>query len=251
MQEIDAHKRTDAELAAAPRKSPRPPTSPKAAIVVGISHELRTPLNAILGYAQLLERDTSSLRASARDAGPHHPPQRRASGRPDRGPARHLQDRGRAASSSIATRCGCRSSCDQLVNMFRLQAEAKGIGFVFIAPDRMPDVRLHRRKAAAPDPDQPAVQRHQVHPAQARCSFACAGAAEIAEFEITDTGIGIAAADLDAHLRAVRAGAQASRSRRPGHRPGPDHHPAADADHGRRNDGHQRARARAAGSACG
>ena len=65
MQEIEAHKRTDAELQRA-KEVAEAANLAKSRYVVGLSHELRTPLNAISGYAQLLEQD-ASLPAKPRD----------------------------------------------------------------------------------------------------------------------------------------------------------------------------------------
>ena len=59
MQEIEAHKRTDAELQRA-KEVAEAANQAKSRYVVGLSHELRTPLNAISGYAQLLERDATA-----------------------------------------------------------------------------------------------------------------------------------------------------------------------------------------------
>jgi purine-cytosine permease-like protein len=56
MQEIEAHKRTDAKLQQA-KESAEAASKAKSRYVVGLSHELRTPLNAVVGYAQILERD--------------------------------------------------------------------------------------------------------------------------------------------------------------------------------------------------
>ncbi len=56
MQEIDAHKETDAQLQAA-TKSADNANRAKSRYITGISHEIRTPLNSILGYAQLLIQD--------------------------------------------------------------------------------------------------------------------------------------------------------------------------------------------------
>ena len=52
MQEIEAHKRTDAELQHA-KEVAEAANLAKSRYVVGLSHELRTPLNAIFGYAQI------------------------------------------------------------------------------------------------------------------------------------------------------------------------------------------------------
>jgi hypothetical protein len=51
IQEIDAHKRTDAELQRA-KEVAESANLAKSRYVVGLSHELRSPLNAISGYAQ-------------------------------------------------------------------------------------------------------------------------------------------------------------------------------------------------------
>jgi purine-cytosine permease-like protein len=53
MHEIEAHKRTDAQLQKA-KEVAEAANLAKSRYVTGISHELRTPLNTVLGYAQLL-----------------------------------------------------------------------------------------------------------------------------------------------------------------------------------------------------
>ncbi|RZI39507.1 hybrid sensor histidine kinase/response regulator, partial [Herbaspirillum sp. HC18] len=65
IQEIDAHKRTDAELQRA-KEVAESANLAKSRYVVGLSHELRSPLNAISGYAQLLEQD-ATLSTKPRD----------------------------------------------------------------------------------------------------------------------------------------------------------------------------------------
>ena len=131
MQEIDAHKRTDAELQRA-KEVAESANLAKSRYVVGISHELRSPLNAISGYAQLLEQDTS-LSTKPRDQV-----------RVVRRSADHLSglidgildiskiEAGRLYLSRDEVRLG--EFLDQLVGMFRLQAAAKGIDFVFKRP---------------------------------------------------------------------------------------------------------------------
>lgn len=56
VEEIKAHKKTDLELQKA-RETADAANLAKSRYLTGISHELRSPLNAILGYAQLLEKD--------------------------------------------------------------------------------------------------------------------------------------------------------------------------------------------------
>ncbi|KQM79414.1 ATP-binding protein [Xylophilus sp. Leaf220] len=53
LQEIEAHKRTDAELQAA-KDIADAANQAKTRYVAGMTHELRSPLNSILGYAQIL-----------------------------------------------------------------------------------------------------------------------------------------------------------------------------------------------------
>jgi signal transduction histidine kinase/purine-cytosine permease-like protein/DNA-binding NarL/FixJ family response regulator len=56
MQEIAAHRKTDAALQKA-KEASEAANAAKSRYVTGLSHELRTPLNSILGYAQILQRD--------------------------------------------------------------------------------------------------------------------------------------------------------------------------------------------------
>ncbi len=97
IQEIDAHKRTDAELQRA-KEVAESANLAKSRYVVGLSHELRSPLNAISGYAQLLEQDLDPGNQAARP-GPRGAPERRSFVGPDRRHSRHFQDRGRPALS--------------------------------------------------------------------------------------------------------------------------------------------------------
>ncbi|MDH4426392.1 MAG: ATP-binding protein [Acidovorax sp.] len=53
LQEIEAHKRTDAELQAA-KDQAESASQAKTRYVAGMTHELRSPLNSILGYTQIL-----------------------------------------------------------------------------------------------------------------------------------------------------------------------------------------------------
>ena len=55
VQEIDAHRRTDAELQAA-KDQAESANQTKTRYVAGMTQELRTPLTSILGYAQLLQK---------------------------------------------------------------------------------------------------------------------------------------------------------------------------------------------------
>src|SRR5690606_3551100 len=66
MQEIAAHRKTDAALQKAKAAS-EAANAAKSRYVTGLPHELRTPHNSILGYAQILQRD-NQLPERHRDA---------------------------------------------------------------------------------------------------------------------------------------------------------------------------------------
>jgi CheY-like chemotaxis protein len=165
----------------------------KSRFVVGVSHELRSPLNAILGYAQLLETDLS-IPAARRDAIRII----RRSGEHLSGLIEGLLDISKIEAGRIdlyrdEVRLG--EFLDQLVNMFRLQAQAKDIGFEFIRPDIMPqtvytDERRLRQILIN------LLSNAIKFTANGSVTFRVRWRAEIAEIEIADTGLGIAEADL-------------------------------------------------------
>jgi signal transduction histidine kinase/CheY-like chemotaxis protein len=193
IQEIDAHKRTDAELQRA-KEVAEAANLAKSRYVVGLSHELRSPLNAISGYAQLLEQDTS-LDAKPRDQV-----------RVVRRSADHLSglidgildiskiEAGRLYLSRDEVRLN--EFLDQLVGMFRLQAAAKGIDFVFKRPTMLPVVIYA---------DEKRLRQVLINLLSNAIKFTQAGSVQlvvhyrspVAEFEVIDTGPGIQASDLE------------------------------------------------------
>ncbi len=193
IQEIDAHKRTDAELQRA-KEVAEAANLAKSRYVVGLSHELRSPLNAISGYAQLLEQDVS-LQSRPRDQV-----------RVVRRSADHLSglidgildiskiEAGRLYLSRDEVRLG--EFLDQLVGMFRLQAAAKGIDFVFKRPAVLPVVvyadekRLRQILINLLSNAIKFTQSGSVH-------FVVHYRSPVAEFEVIDTGPGIQASDLE------------------------------------------------------
>jgi signal transduction histidine kinase/ActR/RegA family two-component response regulator len=193
MQEIEAHKRTDAELQRA-KEVAESANLAKSRYVVGLSHELRSPLNAISGYAQLLEQD-ASLPAKPRDQV-----------RVVRRSADHLSglidgildiskiEAGRLYLSRDEVRVN--EFLDQLVGMFRLQAAAKGIDFVFRRPALLPVVvyadekRLRQVLINLLSNAIKFTQTGSVH-------FVVHYRSPVAEFEIADTGPGIQPDDIE------------------------------------------------------
>lgn len=193
IQEIDAHKRTDAELQRA-KEVAESANLAKSRYVVGLSHELRSPLNAISGYAQLLEQDTS-LGAKPRDQV-----------RVVRRSADHLSglidgildiskiEAGRLYLSRDEVRLS--EFLDQLVGMFRLQAAAKGIDFVFKRPPTLPRVVYA---------DEKRLRQVLINLLSNAIKFTQSGSVQfvvhyrspVAEFEVIDTGPGIQGGDLE------------------------------------------------------
>ena len=193
IQEIDAHKRTDAELQRA-KEVAESANLAKSRYVVGLSHELRSPLNAISGYAQLLEQD-ASLPTKPRDQV-----------RVVRRSADHLSglidgildiskiEAGRLYLSRDQVRVS--DFLDQLVGMFRLQAAAKGIDFIFKRPAVLPVVVYA---------DEKRLRQILINLLSNAIKFTQAGSVQfvvhyrspVAEFEVIDTGPGIQPDDLE------------------------------------------------------
>ena len=189
--EIRAHERTDAALQRA-KEAAESANLAKSRYVVGLSHELRTPLNAILGYAQLLERD------------PTIPERRRGAITLIRRSGDHLAglieglldiskiEAGRIEIYRDPVRLA--DFLDQLVGMFRLQAEAKGVGFDFVGSKFLPRI-VHT--------DEKRLRQILINLLSNAIKFTAAGRVRfevrwrgpIAEFEVADTGPGIAAGD--------------------------------------------------------
>jgi signal transduction histidine kinase/CheY-like chemotaxis protein/purine-cytosine permease-like protein len=193
MSEIRAHRRTDAALQRA-KDVAETASLAKSHFVTSINHELRSPLNAILGYAQLLERDSS-------DAERRGDALRiiRRSGEHLAALVEGLLDISRIEAKRIdiyRDEVAFPEFMAQLVDMFRLQAEDKGIGFVFDGPAMMP-ARVHT--------DEHRLRQILINLLSNAIKFTPEGEVtlrvrwrtEIAEFDVIDTGIGIAPDDLD------------------------------------------------------
>jgi signal transduction histidine kinase/CheY-like chemotaxis protein/purine-cytosine permease-like protein len=192
MHEIEAHQRTDAQLQEAKEKA-EAASKAKSRYVVGLSHELRTPLNAIVGYAQILERDRAI------------PARRIDAIRTVRRNAEYLSSLidGLLDISKIEAghfhlnrnEVWIREFLDQLVSMFRLQADAKGIAFRFEVSDRLPQCIYT---------DENRLRQILINLLSNAVKFTDSGYVamrigyrnQIAAFEIEDSGIGIPAGDL-------------------------------------------------------
>ncbi len=191
MDEIAAHERTDAALEKAKAVAESANTA-KSRYIVGVIHEIRAPLNAIFGYAQLLER-ASTMRPE--DAV-----------RVIRRSAEHLSNLvdGLLDISQIETgslqlhrdRVNLAEFLDQIVDMFRLQAAAKGIGFFDERPPNLPRF-IHT--------DEKRLRQVLINLLSNAVKYTEHGAVtlrirlrgQVADFEIVDTGMGIRPEDID------------------------------------------------------
>jgi signal transduction histidine kinase/CheY-like chemotaxis protein len=191
MEEIEAHGRTDAALQKA-KEVAEAANLAKTRYIVGISHEIRTPLNSIFGYAQLLERGSAGSADNAV--------------RVIRRSAEHLSnlidgllDVSRIENGMLRlTRDTVRLDefLDQLVDMFRLQALAKGLEFRYQPPPHLPGY-VHT--------DQKRLRQVLINLLSNAIKYTERGSitmsvryrSQIAEFEVADTGAGIAPEDIE------------------------------------------------------
>jgi len=153
VREIELHRRTDEQLQQARQVAERArehadqANHAKTRYISTISHELRTPLNSILGYAQLLQedRDLSPQRAHAIQV-------------ILRGGEHLLSliegtlDVARIESGKLALQIqptDVRTLVHEVANMFELQAQAKGLRFVFDEPEGWPARYVPMKSACA------------------------------------------------------------------------------------------------------
>ncbi|MBB2794859.1 UNVERIFIED_ORG: signal transduction histidine kinase/CheY-like chemotaxis protein [Rhizobium pisi] len=192
LKEIAAHKKTDAALQNA-KETAEAANRAKSRYVVGLSHELRTPLNAVLGYAQILERDDTI------------PAPRQSSIKVIRRSAEHLSglidgllDISKIEAGRLqvySNEINIQDFLDQIVEMFRPQAQAKGLAFG------------HRRSPTLPQfvrTDEKRLRQILVNLLSNAIKFTDQGSvtfdvgyrSQVATFTVADTGRGITEKDL-------------------------------------------------------
>jgi len=204
--EIESHRRTDAELQRA-KAAADAANQAKSRYISTLSHELRTPLNSVIGYAQLLDDDPAL---------PAH--RRQAVGVIRRGGEHLLSliegtlDLARIEGGKVSLEVAPMEfgeALGQLADMFALQARAKGLRFERdFAPGLPRRVRADERK----------LRQVLINVLGNAVKFTGRGAVrlrvrherEMAQFEIEDTGPGIAARDLERVFEPFARGASGS-----------------------------------------
>ncbi len=183
----------------------------KTRYLVAVSHEIRSPLNVIYGYAQLLERDEAMSGSEA--------------GKIIRRSAEHvtnlvegLLEISRIESGVLTIRSDLidiRSLLDQVVDMFRAQAAAKGLDLTLAVADRLPD----QVKA-----DEKRLRQILINLVSNAIKYTQTGGvtisvryrSQVADIAVSDTGIGIAADDLERVFAPFDRGSSAEAHLQPG-----------------------------------
>jgi signal transduction histidine kinase/CheY-like chemotaxis protein len=194
MEEIDAHTRTDAALQASNAELQKAKDVAEAAnlaksrYMIGISHELRSPLNAVLGYGQILTND------------PSIPAHRKNAINVVRRSAEHMSglvdgllDISKIESGKLylhREQLHLREILEQLADMFRLQANTKGLEFHFEIQGALPQAVYgdgRRLRQIVINLLSNAVKYTQ----RGHVSFQIRYRNMFAEIEVSDTGPGI------------------------------------------------------------
>ncbi len=203
MDEIAAHNRTDAALQRA-KEVAESANMAKSRYIIGLSHEIRTPLNSIYGYAQLMERT------------PNEPPPNAV--KVIRRSAEHLSslidgllDISRIEGGVLKlnrNRLNFTEFLDQLEDMFRLQAASKGIGFRFERAPHLP-VMVHTDEKRLRQILINLLSNAVKYTAHGHATLAVRYRNQVAEFEVSDTGMGIAPEDHERVFRPFERGSGA------------------------------------------
>ena len=210
--EIDAHRRTDAELQAA-KNVAEAANQAKTRYVAGITHELRTPLNSILGYAQILLKDDRLADEPKRALATIH-----RSGEHLHALIDGLLDLARIEAGRLRldpAPVPVREFLDDLVHMVAPQAAAKHLQFELQTEGRVPDyIRADAKRLRQ-------ILINLLGNAvrftdQGRITLRLDHTREVARFQVIDTGIGIAEQDLERIFLPFERGSAGRRSGEPG-----------------------------------
>jgi nitrogen-specific signal transduction histidine kinase/CheY-like chemotaxis protein len=203
LDEISAHNRTDAALQRA-KESAESANLAKSRYIIGLSHEIRTPLNSIYGYAQLMER-------SASDPPPNAVRVIRRSAEHMASLIDGLLDISRIEGGVMKlnrNRLHFGEFLDQLEDMFRLQAASKAIDFRCERAAHLPTVVYT---------DEKRLRQILINLLSNAVKYTQRGGAtlkvryrnQVAEFEVSDTGMGIAPEDIERVFQPFERGGDA------------------------------------------
>lgn len=193
MREIAAHKKTDRALQEAKELAERANVA-KSRYLTGISHELRTPLQSVMGYAQLLRQKD--------DIPQHHKAALNIihrSGDYLKDLIEGLLDISKIEAGKLEiyrNEVKFIELIDQLNAMFQQQANDKGITFHY---------RIHNRLPTTVIADEKRVRQVLINVLSNALKYTQKGTVDfdiyyrnqVAEFRISDTGVGIAHKDLE------------------------------------------------------
>ncbi|WP_420138983.1 hybrid sensor histidine kinase/response regulator [Sphingomonas sp.] len=209
-EEVEARRRTETELQQA-KDVAEAANAAKTRYLVAVSHEIRSPLNAIYGYAQLLERDGAIPPAEAAGV--------------IRRSAEHLTnlvegllDISRIESGVLKFRqdiVRLPGLLDHVVDMFRMQAAAKGLSL---------DYRVEGRLPAFVRTDEKRLRQILINLLSNAIKYTQQGGAtlrvryrsQIAFIEVCDTGVGIAPEDQERIFEPFERGSSPETALEPG-----------------------------------
>jgi len=192
IREIEAHKQTDEQLQQAKEQAERA-NSAKSRYLTGISHELRTPLQALLGYAQLLSQraDMPAQHLNALQT-------IRRSGEYLADLIEGLLDISKIEAGRLdiyRNKVNLPDVIQQMEQMFRAQAENKGIAFRCHVHNKLPDLVVT---------DEKRLRQILINLLSNAIKYTEKGSVDfhihyrnqVAEFAVIDTGVGIHEQDL-------------------------------------------------------
>ncbi|MFL0803850.1 MAG: response regulator [Agarilytica sp.] len=193
MREIEAHKETDRALQDAKDLAERANVA-KSRYLTGISHELRTPLQSILGYAQLLNQKEDI---------PNHHKQAlqiiKRSGDYLTDLIEGLLDISKIEAGRLEiyrNHVKFPELLEQLNHMFKQQAEDKGIEYRYHIHNRLPATVIADEKRLRQVLINLLANAVKYTP-KGRVDFDIYYRNQVAEFRITDTGLGIASKNIE------------------------------------------------------
>ncbi len=192
IEEIEAHQITDQSLQAAKEMAERA-NHAKSRYLTGISHELRTPLQSMLGYAQLLA------------SRPNNDPELQKGLTIIRRNGDYLTDliEGLLDLSKIEAgrldiyrnKFKLPEMLDQLVQMFAPQAEAKSLTFSYHVIGHLPQMVISDEKRLRQILIN-LLSNAIKYTETGEINFTIKYRNQVAEFTVTDTGVGISAKDM-------------------------------------------------------